>query len=92
MLTQVAELLIRVADLVEAEGRDLRRVVNRMLAGLSFSVLAAGLFLGGACLVLAGVWYMLKRQLDPGWASIVTGLLALAVGFGAFKLAENYHQ
>ncbi|MFO0832300.1 MAG: hypothetical protein U0637_10745 [Phycisphaerales bacterium] len=92
MLSHIAELVVRVADLVEAEGRDLRRVIGRLGAGLSFSMLSSGLFLGGCSLVLAGLWMLLEQKVGPAWASVTTGVIALCLGFGALKVAERYHQ
>lgn len=92
MLTHLAELVVRVADLMEAEGRDLRRVVGRIGVGMSFSLLASGLLLGGCSLLLAGLWIMLEHRIGAGSASALTGVLAIGLGIGAIAIAQRYHR
>jgi hypothetical protein len=97
---RLAELVVRVADLLEAEGRTLlevgrteaarlQTVLLRTAVGLTFLVLAVPL-LGGAFVMIArGIYLGLVSVIGAGWASTVTGLIIF--GFGglclwAFKL------
>ncbi len=92
MLAHVAELIVRVTELAEAEGRDLRKVVARLMAAMAFVLVAAGFMLGGSLLLLAGLWMALADSLNRAAASAITGVLALALGFAAFKLFERFSR
>ena len=91
MMKHVSELLVKTANLAEAEGRQLRHAVGRLGIGLSFSLVAALLLLGGSSLLLAAIWIALTSSIGPAWASAITGLLAVGLGVGALKMAEKYH-
>ena len=92
MMKHVSELLVKTANLAEAEGRQLRSAVGRLGIGLSFSLVAALLLLGGTSLVLAALWIGLNSSIGPAWSSAITGALAVALGMGALKMAERYHS
>ncbi len=91
MMKHVSELLVKTANLAEAEGRELRRAVGRLGIGFSFSIVAGLLLLVGSSLVLAALWLGLNTSMGPAWASAITGAVAAGLGFGALKLAERYH-
>jgi hypothetical protein len=91
MLRHASELLVRAANLAEAEGRDLRRAVGRLGIGFSFSLVAAMLLLAGSALVLMAIWLAFASTIGPAWASAITGVAALLLGAGALKMSERYH-
>lgn len=79
----IAEFIVRIADLAEAEGRLLRRAVARLGMGLSLIVVASALVLLGAGLLLAGAWIAIGQQIGPAWASAITGGMALVLAGAA---------
>jgi hypothetical protein len=89
---QLSELTVRVFDLVEAEGRVLRKVLARLGLGLSLTIVAAALVLVGVVLVLAAVWIGVDEKAGHAWASLVSGLLCLVIAagmlWGAVRLSK----
>lgn len=82
MFKRLSEFAVHVADLAEAEGRELRRVVARLGLGLSITLVGAGVLLCGALLLLAAAWLGMRPGLGEAWASAITGVIALAVAAG----------
>jgi hypothetical protein len=78
----IANVMIATAELVEAEGRALRRQAVRFLWTVVL-VLAAGL-LGavGVAFVLIGLFWYLSEQLSAPAAAILFGIVALALAGG----------
>jgi hypothetical protein len=89
---QASEFVVRVADLAEAEGRLLRRVVGRVGLGVALTAVAAGLLFIGVVGVLGGVWLALREPLGPAWASVVVGVLFIAGAGGLFALGARYSR
>ena len=87
MYRHIAEFVVRIADLAEAEGRLLRRSAARLGLGLAFIAVAAGLVFLGAALLLAGVWIGIGQAIGPVWASAITGGLALLLAASALFAA-----
>ena len=92
MVETVTELAVRIADLVEAEGRQARHIAVRIGIALAGVVVAGVLALAALALVLAGVFGWLRGPLgDPGGLA-VTGAITLAFAGGlvwaAMKLAK----
>lgn len=88
MFKHVSEFVVRVADLLEAEGRVLRRVLGKLGLGLSISLVAAVVLLVACGLLLAGAWLGLAQPLGPAWASAITGLMALIIAVGLLYIAS----
>jgi hypothetical protein len=88
MYSHLSQFVVKVADLAEAEGRELRRVVARMGMGFSLAFVGAGLLLMGLALLLLSVWLGLHQGLDMSRAaaSAITGFLALALAGGAYAV------
>jgi hypothetical protein len=78
-LKSITELIVRIADLAEAEGRALRKAAARLGLSLSLMVVAAILILIGGLAILAGIWLGLRETIPHGWAAVATGMLALAL-------------
>lgn len=80
---------MRVADLVEAEGRVLRHVVGRLGLGL-VGVLGAGvLTLAGLGLLLAALYGVLEPVIDHAGAAAVTGAACLFLAAGVLWLVRT---
>lgn len=76
---------MRIADLLEAEGRAARRAIEKLGMGLSLVVVASALVLLGSLLVLTGIWLGLgETALGQAGASAITGVLTLGVAGGLF--------
>lgn len=91
----VSQFIVNVSDLLEAEGRVLRTVVNgearrlrtattSMAMGLSLLMIAVPLAMGGIGLLAVSMIWALEPRV--GWTLAVgaTGLTLLAVGIGLF--------
>lgn len=89
MFQRVTELIVRMSDLAEAEGRVLRRAIVH--TGLSLAVIAAATMLGllGIGFVLAAVWLGLNMLVGPAWSSLVVGSIALGLSCGLLSWARN---
>lgn len=79
----ITELIVHVFDLIEAEGRVLRDVAAKLGLGLSLTLVAAVLVLVGCLGLLAGTWLGLYGVLGEAWASVITGIISLAIAGGA---------
>lgn len=74
------ELLIRAADLAEAEGRVLRRMTVRVAASFGLVLAAALTGVGGFGLVLASVYLLVASSFGAAAGAAVAGAVALGVG------------
>lgn len=79
-MPDVPELIVRAADLAEAEGRALRAITVRMALGLAVMLVACGALLGGTALLLAALYIATAERAGPAAGALVTGLVALAIG------------
>ncbi|HYE03742.1 MAG TPA: hypothetical protein VD963_10980 [Phycisphaerales bacterium] len=79
-MKSIAQLIVRVTDLVEAEGRVLRVVMLRLGLGAALGVVAALMCLIGLCLVLVAAYTALEAATSAPVAALVTGLASLLVG------------
>lgn len=76
----VTEMIVRIADLAEAEGRTLRAMAVRVALGVSIIIVAAGAVLAGVALILSAVFIMTADRTGPAAGAALTGLLALCIG------------
>lgn len=76
----LTELIVRVADLAEAEGRSLRTVTVRMALGVSLIIIAAGAVMAGIALVLGAIYIVTADRAGPAAGTAATGVLALGIG------------
>ncbi|HVU63135.1 MAG TPA: hypothetical protein VHC70_04115 [Phycisphaerales bacterium] len=88
MYRHLSQFVVKVANLAEAEGRELRRHAGKLSIGFALGLAAAGMLLVGSMLILAGIWLGLAHGAGagPAWASVITGLLALALAGGGFAM------
>jgi len=84
----MADLIIAIADLVEAEGAALRRAAARLGTGLALIVLAAGLVAVGTGLCLWAAYQYLAAAVGVPLAPLLIGLVALMVS-GLFLWAAR---
>lgn len=76
----LTELIVRVADLAEAEGRTLRAATARLALGIGFMAIAVGVIIAGLVLVLGAVYIITADRAGPAAGAAVAGVLALAAG------------
>lgn len=84
MFRNISELLVRAADLAEAEGRALRYHSVRVGTALGLVLAAALLLVGSLVAILAGAHMALRHRLGPEWAWLISGVVGL--GFAALLL------
>lgn len=84
------ELFIRGVELVEAEGRLLRKVLARFGLGMALGAAGAVLVLAAALLLAAGVWKGLAdSSVGPAWASVITGVVVLGMAGGLIAIGAR---
>lgn len=88
-LNRLADFLIAVADLFEAEGRALRRALARVGQGLGLAAVATVLAAAGMGLLLWALYQYLETVMGPATTALVTGLATL---FAAGVLAWTAHR
>ncbi|CAG0997754.1 hypothetical protein PHYC_02673 [Phycisphaerales bacterium] len=99
-MKRIAELVVRIADLVEAEGRSLLSVtreeagrlheaMGRLASSLVFLLTAVPLFVVGTCLVAAGLLLSLQDRVGLPAAAALTGLVVIGGGGACLWL---FHQ
>jgi hypothetical protein len=78
LTTVLADYVIALADLAEAEGRAMRRGITIVAWSLVFILLAAALLLGAFLLWLWAVYLTADAVLPAAIAAALTGLAAFA--------------
>lgn len=73
----MVELVITLAELVEAEGRALRRAAERLSWAVALIAAAALLTVGGAGFCLWGLYQGIEPIVGAGWAGVITGAATL---------------
>jgi protein-S-isoprenylcysteine O-methyltransferase Ste14 len=76
-MTSIADFVIAFFNLLEAEGRVLRRSVMRLGWGLAFIVLAMLLLLAAAVFFLLGVYFYFAATSTPSAAALLVSGIAL---------------
>ena len=99
----IAQLVVRIFDLVEAEGRSLRSVVrdearcahaaaNNIALGLALLIMAIPVSVGGITLLAVSFMWWLETQVSRSLAACLTGLVILAAGallLASFRLVAR---
>lgn len=88
-MQRIAELLVRIADLAEAEGRALRAMTVRVAFGVCMLVVAAAVLLAGALLLIAAAYLATAQSIGPAGASALAGGIALGGGGGLLWLGRR---
>jgi hypothetical protein len=76
----VTELIVRVADLCEAEGRTLRGVTLRLALGIVIILIAAAASIAGLILLVLALYITVEQQAGQAAAALLTGGAVLAIG------------
>jgi hypothetical protein len=86
------ELVIALAELIEAEGRALRLSAARLSWGVALIVVATLFAVAGAGLCLWSLHQFVLALAGPGTASLVTGLVTLLIagltGWAALRVSR----
>lgn len=78
----LANMLVATADLMEAEGRSLRRHLVRLGAAATVILVAGLLGLFGIGFLLYGLFWLLAEQMSGPAAASCFGLVALSLAGG----------
>ncbi len=79
-LSTLSRLIVRMADLAEAEGRSLRRHVTETVFRLIVIVACVVLAMGGTCTFLVGIALLVADAWGAMPACLIIGAIALVGG------------
>jgi hypothetical protein len=79
MMSNLADIVIAFLDLLEAEGRSLRRSVMNLGWAIAFIVIALFLFLASAGFFLWGLYQFLAVQTTPVVSALLLSFVALVL-------------
>lgn len=88
-MKRITDLIVRVADLAEAEGRTLRAMVAQTALGLAWIAVGGVVVLIGLVLVLAAVYLAAADGMGPAGGAVVAGAVGLMVGGGLAWLGHR---
>lgn len=74
----ISQFVVRVVELLEAEGRAARRAVYHLAGSIAMMLAAVALILAAAGFLVTGLYFALTPALDPAAAFAVCGGLLLA--------------
>jgi len=80
---------VAVADLLEAEGRALRRSTARLGGSLVLFALGGLLAAGGLCLCLWGLYQYLAVSLGGTAAALLTGVTTVVIAGGLLWIGQR---
>lgn len=89
MLKTASELIVRIADLMEAEGRLFRTTAFQLATAVGVLAIAVCVLLAGAGLLLACVYVYVSDHAGPAAGAGACSLLALVSGGGLVWLARR---
>lgn len=88
-MTKLIGLALALTNLVEAEGRSVRRNASRLVARAIVLLLTAAVFLLGLGFALAGLFLVLEPQTGAPSAAMITGLLTMTLAGGVAWLTSE---
>jgi hypothetical protein len=88
-VSAISKFIVRVADLVEAEGRVLRREVVTIGILLVTALGAAMTALGGAAMLVVALFLSLSPAAGPAWAATICGAVLLCAAGGLAWLVNR---
>jgi len=91
-LKTITNLFIAAVELLEAEGRDLRRSVHETARGLALVLVAALLALAGLGLLGYAAFEALTFPLGVAGSSAVVGAAALVVASGVYWISLHHDR
>lgn len=74
------ELIVRIADLAEAEGRSLRAATARLALGIGLIAVAVGALTAGVLLLLGAVYVVIADRAGTAAGAAVAGAVAIIIG------------
>lgn len=84
-MESIARFFVASADLVEAEGRVLKRQIGRVLLAMGIGIVAIAFVLAGLGFVIFGLFALLAHAVGWPAAALIFGAIALATAAaGAF--------
>lgn len=92
MLKLVADFLVKLTNLVEAEGRLLRAIVGRVAVGIGLLLLAMILLAGAAGLFVVAMHGALAPHVGPAGAAAICGVVVLGLAGGVLFAARKNLQ
>ena len=95
----ISQFVVRVFDLIEAEGRDLRSVLrveadrvhatlSHLAVGIAILLISVPLILAGLYLLAAGMLWWLETVVSRPVAAALAGLALLVAGISCFVLSK----
>ena len=88
-MESIARILLASADLIEAEGRTLKRQAGRIFLAFAIGVVALAMILAGLCFVLLGLFAWLSLYIHPHGAALVLGGVAFVIALAATLTAKK---
>lgn len=79
-MQKITELVVRIADLLEAEGRLLRATTMRLATGIALLIIAASTAAVGLIFIISAVFIAVAERAGTAAGAATTGLLALGLG------------
>lgn len=79
MLQGLSDFVIKVADLAEAEGRQLRSVVTAILVGFALIIAAACVLVVSIGLLVLALYSALSEALGPAWGALISSIVAAGI-------------
>jgi len=90
LIRALSTLVVRTAELIEAEGRAARgELVKLIKLGLCY-IATCALALAGLLVVASGAFLALAEVMKPAGALLIVGVAILAVGVLTFFLARSH--
>ncbi len=86
----VAEFLLALADLVEAEGQALKRNVVKVMTACALLTASLGLLWASLALVVYGFYLAVIPAVAQPWATFITGGVTLLISGGIIAFARWY--
>ena len=88
-MESIARFVVSTTDLIEAEGRALKRIVGRVLLAIAIGVVALVMTLTGVGFVIFGLFAYLARLIAVPGAALVFGVVALGGAVAAAMAAKK---
>lgn len=79
MLKMLGEFVVKLADLAEAEGRQLRAIVVSVGIGLAMVLTAALVLFVGLGLLVFGLFKGFEESMGAAWAACASGAIAIVI-------------
>ena len=90
MIQAVSKLMVRTAELVEAEGRVVRHEAIQLIKLALYYVATSVLALLGFMVLASGVFMAMTEVMKPAYALLIIGGAFLIAGLLTFVIARQY--